>query len=140
MGAQRSPAMCAHGAVPPPEVVLDAARGAEARPGLAALLSPRNVLLFNGRLAMMGFAAGALGELATHQPLGAQLAAAGPHAAAAWVLLAAASAAPLLRGVLEGDEVFGPFNPASEMLNGKVAIAGLLALLAIEALKGSALL
>jgi hypothetical protein len=71
-----------------------------------------------------GFSAGVVGELLHGQPLGAQLLAAAPQALAASLLLAAATAAPLLRGVEEGDEIFGPFVPASERLNGELGAGG----------------
>lgn len=36
-------------------------------------------------------------------------------------------------------QAFGPFTPDREMFNGRAAMVGLMALLAVEALKGSAL-
>lgn len=64
------------------------------------------------------FTAGAAGELLHGQPLASQLLGAPQHAAAALLLLAAATAAPFINGVREGDEVFGPFTPDAERLNG----------------------
>ncbi|KAI8464155.1 MAG: hypothetical protein J3K34DRAFT_441388 [Monoraphidium minutum] len=123
----------------PPLQSLEIDGGDKPRP-LASLLTPHTVLLINGRLAMMGVSAGLAGELLTHRPAAAQLLSAPPAVLALMGLLSVASLVPLLRGAQEGDEVFGPFTPAAEMLNGKVAIVGLLALLAIEAAKGGPLL
>ncbi|GBF95947.1 hypothetical protein Rsub_08070 [Raphidocelis subcapitata] len=111
-----------------------------ANPARPAVFTAHNAQLFSGRLAMMGFVAGAIGELFTHQPLLSQFAAAEPRALAAAALVAAASVVPLLNGAAEGDEVFGPMTPKAENLNGNAALVGLGLLLAIEALKGSALL
>lgn len=104
-----------------------------------SLASPETLLTLNGRIAMMGFAAGVAGELLHGQPLGAQLAAAWPQALAVWLLLAAATAVPLLKGSTPDDELFGPFNSYAERANGKLAIVGFLALVAIEAFKGGPL-
>jgi hypothetical protein len=67
--------------------------------------------------------AGVLGELSTHQSVLSQFAAAEPRALAAAALVAAASVAPLLNGLAEGDEVFGPMTPKAENLNGKPNLA-----------------
>ena len=83
-------------------------------------------------------AVGAANEVATQQPLVAQLLHAAPTVAAAAAVITAASAFPLLMGEVEGDEVFGPFQPRAEALNGSLAIAGLAAALALEALRGGA--
>lgn len=108
-------------------------------PSLRTFATPHNFLLLNGRLAMMGMATGVGGELLHHKSLGAQLVSTEPRALLLALLLFAASVIPLLRGEQEGDEVFGPFNPEAEMLNGNLAIVGLVALVLIEAVKGSAL-
>ena len=44
----------------------------------------------------------------------------------------------VLQGV-QNTEAFGPFTPAAELLNGRAAMLGFGALLAVEADKGSAL-
>jgi hypothetical protein len=65
-----------------------------------------------------------LGELASGQPLLTQLAAAEPRVLLAAAVLAAASFAPLAMGEQQGDEVFGPFTPTAENLNGEPAPRG----------------
>lgn len=65
-----------------------------------------------------GIVAGLGGELLQHKPLAAQLLAAPPAILALMAVLSVASVVPLLRGAQEGDDVFGPFTPAAEMLNG----------------------
>jgi hypothetical protein len=59
--------------------------------------------------------------------------------AVTFVLFAAGSLVPLLRGVGAADQKLGPFTPQAEMLNGRAAMLGFAALLAIEAVRGAAL-
>lgn len=68
-------------------------------------------------------AAGVGGELLQHKPLAAQMLAAPPLVLALMAVLSVASLVPLLSGEQEGDEVFGPFTPEAEMLNGARARA-----------------
>ena len=63
-------------------------------------------------------ALGALGELLGRGTLWAQLLCAEPAVLGVAAVLAFASAAPLLAGEEEGDEVFGPFTPRAEAVNG----------------------
>jgi hypothetical protein len=92
----------------------------------------------NGRLAMLGFFAAAGAELSTGTTVLDQLAAAPVPILATFAIFAAASFIPMLQGAK--GETIGPFNPAAEMLNGRAAMIGLVALLAYEAVNGSALL
>ncbi len=52
-------------------------------------------------------------------------------------LSAGASLIPLFKGAK--NEAFGPFSPKAELINGRAAMIGFAAMLAIEAVKGSAL-
>ncbi|KIZ06894.1 hypothetical protein MNEG_1067 [Monoraphidium neglectum] len=115
---------------------LDAARPPQMR-SLSSLLTPHYILLVNGRLAMMSMVGGVGGELLLRKPFAALLLLAPPAVLGLMVLLSVASIIPFMLGEEEGDEVFGPFTPAAEALNGKVAMAALIATFAIEAAKGS---
>merc|ERR1711959_291837 len=75
----------------------------------------------NGRLAMLGFIAA----------LGAE-----PSILFAFIMFAAASLIPILKGVKK--EKFAFFSPEAEMLNGRAAMIGFALLLAIEAKSGAA--
>ncbi len=55
-----------------------------------------------------------------------------------FVLIIAGSFAPLINNGDTGERV-GPFTPDAEIINGRAACLGFAALLAIEAVKGSAL-
>lgn len=108
-------------------------------PSLAQLAEPRHLLVLNGRLAMAGVIAGLGTELLTHEPLAVQIASSARALLAVAAIIAAATAAPLLRGEDEGDEGFGPLTAAAELLNGKVALAALVAAMALETAKGSSI-
>lgn len=94
---------------------------------------------------MLGFAIAAGAELASRHPQPAlsdlsTLATVHPLAALALALaVAAGSAAPMLRGEPHDSEAFGPFNARAERANSAVALVGICGLVAVEALKGSAL-
>ena len=101
---------------------------------------------------MLGFAIATAAELASssspshHHPQPtaladfSSLATAHPLAALALAAaVAAGSAAPVLRGEPLDSEAFGPFNAEAERANSAVALVGLFGLIAMEALKGSAL-
>jgi len=69
-------------------------------------------------------AAGVLGELLTGQSLLQQFVTAEPFVLSVALLLSVASLAPLLQGEEEGEEVFGPFEPRAEVLNGEFGSGG----------------
>jgi hypothetical protein len=54
-----------------------------------------------------------------------------------FVVFIAASLIPLINSVKR--EAFGPFTPAAELLNGRAAMIGFASLLAVEAVRGTAL-
>ena len=94
----------------------------------------------NGRLAMLGFA-GALGaELSSGESVAAQFSGVDQP----WILyfaalFAVASLVPLTKQGIDENAKFGPFTAAAEKLNGRAAMIGLAALLAIENSNGAAL-
>ena len=97
--------------------------------------------LINGRLAMLAFVAALGAELATGKSVFTQLACEPTLIGAGAVLFAWASLVPYLLGQQESKEyaAFGPFTKSAEMVNGRAAMLGLAALLAIEGVKHSAL-
>ena len=54
-------------------------------------------------------------------------------------LFAWASLVPVLLGKKSDSESFGPFRPSAELLNGRAAMIGFAALLAVEGVKHTAL-
>jgi hypothetical protein len=95
--------------------------------------------IINGRLAMLGVVAALAAEFASGESVFKQLSEEPTGVVAVFALIIAASFAPLLSNVLPSAESLGPFNAKAEMLNGRAAMIGIAALLAIEAAKGSAL-
>ncbi|GAX86608.1 hypothetical protein CEUSTIGMA_g14016.t1 [Chlamydomonas eustigma] len=92
----------------------------------------------NGRLAMLGFIAAVGAELSSGSPLLSQLdSSVGPVLLTLGVF-SVASLVPILNGA-NLKEAFGPFKPEAELLNGRLAMLGLVALVATEGVKGSAL-
>ncbi|KAL6755301.1 hypothetical protein V8C86DRAFT_1830371 [Haematococcus lacustris] len=92
----------------------------------------------NGRLAMLGFVAAVGAELSSGQPVLAQLASAPGAVIGTMVAFVVASLTPILKGA-NLSEAFGPLTPSAEKLNGRAAMIGLVALLAIEASQGKSL-
>merc|ERR1712224_567158 len=90
----------------------------------------------NGRLAMLGFIAALGAEAASGETVFQQIGGAEPSILFAFIMFAAASLIPTLKGVKK--EKFGFFSPEAEMLNGRAAMIGFALLLAIEAKSGSA--
>merc|ERR1712157_218701 len=90
----------------------------------------------NGRLAMLGFIAALGAEAASGETVFQQIGDAEPSILLAFIMFAAASLIPTLKGVKK--EKFGFFSPEAEMLNGRAAMIGFALLLAIEAKSGSA--
>ena len=100
--------------------------------------------VINGRAAMVGFLAALGAELASHDSVFKQLGEGGlAGMLAVWAAVTAASFAPLARGK-SVEETFlkknpvslGPFKADAEMLNGRAAMMGLLALLVLEGMSG----
>merc|ERR1711920_1147873 len=95
----------------------------------------------NGRLAMLGFIAGAPAEIATQQPI-AQQWAEHPFAVVAHIVIfSLASVMPRVQGEKtakpESTE-FGVWKASSELLNGRAAMIGMASLLIIESITGKA--
>jgi len=90
----------------------------------------------NGRLAMLGFIAALGAEAASGETIYQQIADAEPSILLAFIMFAAASLIPTLKGVKK--EKFAFFSPEAEMLNGRAAMIGFALLLAIEAKSGAA--
>lgn len=112
--------------------------------GSAGQLSIADVMAFsgpapeivNGRLAMLGFVAALAAELRTDETVARQLSQEPTLICLTFVLLIAGSLVPILGGK---QESLGPFTPQAEILNGRAAMLGFAALLAAEAVRGSAL-
>ena len=93
----------------------------------------------NGRLAMLGVVAALAAEFASGESVLKQLADEPTGIFIVFGLIIAASFAPLLKNSLPTSESFGPFTAKAEMLNGRAAMIGFAALVAIELARGSAL-
>ncbi|KAG2492266.1 hypothetical protein HYH03_009506 [Edaphochlamys debaryana] len=104
----------------------------------------------NGRAAMLGFLAGAGAEIFGQGSVLSQLGQAPQPVVVVMLLIAAASAIPIYRAT-EGDflpalkDVYGPlpgnvFTQANERVHGRLAMVGLLGLLAVELVIGKGLL
>merc|ERR1712113_815512 len=85
----------------------------------------------NGRLAMLGFVAALGAEASSGETVFQQVGDATAPIAFAFVLFAAASLIPILKGVKKEKLAF--FTPEAELLNGRAAMIGFALLLAIEA-------
>ncbi|KAF8057135.1 RH3A [Scenedesmus sp. PABB004] len=124
-----------------------AARPQAARPGKP--LSFEQVMAFegvapevvNGRAAMLGFVAAVSAEVHGDSLFSQLLAGGGVSALAVIAAVTLASFAPAVRSVPLADvfnkgagapKSFGPFTPAAELINGRAAMLGLMALVFIE--------
>ncbi|GBF92647.1 hypothetical protein Rsub_05016 [Raphidocelis subcapitata] len=124
-----------------------AAAAAPAAPAAPAAVSFGNLMAFsgpapeiiNGRLAMLGVVAALAAEFSSGESVLKQLGEEPTGIVLVFGLIIAASFAPLLSNVLPSAKSLGPFNSKAEMLNGRAAMIGIAALLAIEFVKGSAL-
>ncbi|PNH01816.1 Carotene biosynthesis-related protein CBR, chloroplastic [Tetrabaena socialis] len=94
--------------------------------------------LINGRLAMLGVVSALGAEFATGESVLTQFADAPLPILAVAAALIFASLTPMLKGA-NLTEAFGPLTPSVEITNGRAAMLGLAALLAIEAIKGASL-
>ena len=90
----------------------------------------------NGRLAQLGIVAAVGCELFTHQSVAEQFAEHSNFVLGLAAAITLASFAPVLRGA-SADEAFGPLTPRAERFNSEAAILGFVALLILEAAKGS---
>ncbi|PSC76290.1 integral membrane Yip1-family isoform B [Micractinium conductrix] len=93
--------------------------------------------LVNGRLAMIGVVAALAAELSSGESVLRQFADEPTGVVLTGLTFIAASLIPLLSSTER--KAVGPFTPAAEMLNGRAAMIGLASLIAIEAVRGSAL-
>ncbi|KAK1309847.1 hypothetical protein QJS10_CPA08g00278 [Acorus calamus] len=94
----------------------------------------------NGRLAMLGFVSAIAVELASGADVADQLANGGLlWFAGSAALFSVASLVPLLKGVTAQSKSDGVMTSEAEMLNGRFAMLGLVALVFTEYLKGGPL-
>ncbi|PIA45075.1 hypothetical protein AQUCO_01700548v1, partial [Aquilegia coerulea] len=94
----------------------------------------------NGRLAMIGFVAAIAAELAQGQDVVDQIANGGvPWFVGTSVLLTVASLIPMFKGVSVESKSKGLMTSDAELLNGRFAMLGLVALVFTEFVTGSAL-
>lgn len=116
---------------------------AGSRPAATTPYVPKTVSLFdamrfsgpapetiNGRLAMVGFLAGAVAEVRTGLTLEQQALGAGPATVALAALIVYSSLVPMLKAAK--TEPFGIFTPAAEATNGRAAMLGFAVLLVLE--------
>ncbi|EFJ49810.1 hypothetical protein VOLCADRAFT_104260 [Volvox carteri f. nagariensis] len=95
--------------------------------------------LINARLAMLGVVGAVGAEVTTGKSVLAQFAGTPLPVLALVLALSGATLAPIVRGA-NLKEAFGPLTPQAELVNGRLAMLALAALLALEVSKGSALL
>lgn len=94
--------------------------------------------IINARLSMLGFLAAVGAELSSGQTVAAQFS----HIPGPMIFVVALlTTASLIPVVKEGSErpTFGPFTAGAELLNGRAAMIGFAALLAVESIRGTAL-
>jgi hypothetical protein len=87
--------------------------------------------LINGRLAMIGFVAALGAELSSGESVLTQWASEPIYIAGAFLLVIAGSLIPFLQGN-KNTEALGALTPSAEMTNGRAAMIGFAALLAVE--------
>lgn len=100
--------------------------------------------IINCRLAMLGFIAAIGAELATHKGLLQQFKIAPLPIAATFLLFTVASLVPISKGVpRKGGKDWGglpQFTPDAELINGRVAMIGIVGLIIADKLAGGSLL
>lgn len=95
----------------------------------------------NGRLAMLGFVSALGVEIASGKDLFSQLASGGvPLFVGSAVLFSVASLIPMFKGVSRESKSKAIWSSGAEILNGRVAMFGLVALALTEYLKGGPLI
>lgn len=94
--------------------------------------------VINGRLAMLAFVAAAGAEVTTGFTAVQQLAEAPALVGITAVIFTIASLIPIFRGVSPASKSNGLFTPTAEMLNGRAAMLGFVALLVTEWAKQAA--
>ncbi|KAM0029899.1 putative chlorophyll A-B binding protein [Helianthus debilis subsp. tardiflorus] len=95
----------------------------------------------NGRLAMIGFVSAMAVELTNGQDVFAQISQGGvPAFVATSLVLSLASLVPLFKGVRAESKSSGLMKSDAELLNGRAAMLGLVALAFTEYVTGSALI
>jgi hypothetical protein len=92
--------------------------------------------LVNGRLAMLGFFSALGAEVASGEGVLMQLKDAPGAVLATFALIAAATFIPLFQGISPESRAMGPLNADAERSNGRAAMIGLVALVAVELFKG----
>lgn len=93
--------------------------------------------IINGRLSMLGFVAALGAELNSGESVIRQWAEEPTGIICTGLLFIAASLVPAF--ARSQQQSIGPFTPAAEMLNGRAAMIGFAALLAIEVVRGAPL-
>ena len=95
----------------------------------------------NGRLAMLGFVSAVGVEIASGRDLFSQLASGGvPLFVGSAILLSVASLIPMFKGISAESRSQEIMSSGAEMLNGRFAMIGLIALAFTEYLKGGPLI
>eukprot|EP01024_Parvocaulis_polyphysoides_P016897 TRINITY_DN17486_c0_g1_i4.p2 TRINITY_DN17486_c0_g1~~TRINITY_DN17486_c0_g1_i4.p2 ORF type:complete len:120 (+),score=24.61 TRINITY_DN17486_c0_g1_i4:2-361(+) len=92
----------------------------------------------NGRLAMLGIVSALAAEASSGSSIFTQIASAPIPIVVTSIAFIVASLIPIVKGTEE--ESVGPFSPQAELLNGRLAMIGMAALLIIETSKGGAFL
>lgn len=124
---------------PAPQVVPSGRAAALAMPSINDVMGFSGAPeIINGRLAMLGFVAAVGAELASGESVLRQWAEEPTGINITFLLFIAASLIPAF--MRKNNESLGPFTPAAEMLNGRAAMIGFAALLAVEAARGGAAL
>lgn len=95
--------------------------------------------IINGRLSMIAVISAIGAELSTGESVFQQFKEQPVLIVVMAALFAWASLVPVLLGKKSDSESLGPFTPAAERTNGRAAMLGFLALLAVEGVRHSAL-
>ncbi|GFH18033.1 chloroplast carotene biosynthesis related protein [Haematococcus lacustris] len=93
--------------------------------------------IINGRLSMFGFVAALGAELSSGESVLRQITEAPTGIICSGLLLIIGSLVPVF--MRSKQQSVGPFTPSAEMINGRAAMIGFAALLAVEVVRGTAL-